>query len=785
MTRFLFATAFLLGAAAIVWMGSVFLGSDALGLTVTVVIGGVYAIGFIELIQFRQETSTLSNALSALSKTASGNGAEKITDLGEWLDKLHPSLQNSVRLRIEGERVGLPAPVLSPYLVGLLVMLGLLGTFMGMVDTLKGAVVALQGTTELQAIRAGLAAPIKGLGLSFGTSVAGVAASAMLGLISTLSRRDRMLATRRLDTKIATVFREFSLIHNRQETYKALQMQAQALPEVAEKLQTMAGKLESMGDKLGDKLIANQEMFHQSVKSIYAELATSVDNSLKESLAESGRMAGESIKPIVKEAMAEISNEARNTHQQLSLTAQQQLETLTERFTQTSEQVTDAWKTGLQAHQSSNEILIEGMSASYETFSGKFGLMSESMLASFENTSSSWLERQSSGDQERLNLWGDSFERAQRLAATQYEDTSKIFTAELGRLTELQQTSFKTVSQDFETMSSALTAQWQQAGEQSLSHQQAISATLEKTADDMIDNARSTSTTMLNEMSGLLSTSEDLILARVEAEESWLNGHGERMDKLTSTLKTELEALRNEEEGRAQTAVERMAGLESTVSAHLVSLGKELEGPMCRLIETASETPRAAAEVIEHLRREISKNVERDNSLLEERRSIMEDLTTLSGSLAQASSAQQQAVEMLVKSSANMLEDVGSRFTEHVGSQVSTISTIADKLAGSATEIADNFAGSATEMSSLGDAFGLAVQLFNESNGQLVEHLIRIEQSLDKSSSRSDEQLGYYVAQAREMIDHSMNSQREIFDELRRLSRKDDLIAEAVPAEVN
>ena len=38
---------------------------------------------------------------------------------------------------------------------------------------------------------------------------------------------------------------------------------------------------------------------------------------------------------------------------------------------------------------------------------------------------------------------------------------------------------------------------------------------------------------------------------------------------------------------------------------------------MTRLIETASETPRAAAEVIGKLREEVSNNLERDNTLLE------------------------------------------------------------------------------------------------------------------------------------------------------------------------
>src|SRR3546814_19811137 len=64
-------------------------------------------------------------------------------------------------------------PVLTPYLVGLLVLLGMLGTFLGMVATLRGTGLALEGSTDLAAIRASLAAPVQGLGFAFGTSVAG------------------------------------------------------------------------------------------------------------------------------------------------------------------------------------------------------------------------------------------------------------------------------------------------------------------------------------------------------------------------------------------------------------------------------------------------------------------------------------------------------------------------------------------------------------------------------------------------------------------------------------
>ncbi|MEH6582838.1 MAG: DUF802 domain-containing protein [Halioglobus sp.] len=704
MSRALFAAAFFLGAAAVVWMATYFLGSDKLALSVTVVIGCVYAVGFMELLQFRRATTTLDDALAQIP----GNLNEGLASLDQWFGKLDSSLRNPVRLRIEGERVGLPAPAITPYLVGLLVMLGLLGTFVGMVDTLKGAVLALEGTTELQAIRAGLAAPINGLSLAFGTSVAGVAASAMLGLTASLCRRDRMLSTRRLDNKIASEFKTFSLSHHRQETYRALQLQAQTLPEVADKLQAMAEKLEKMGDTLSSCLLENQQQFHQSVTSVYSDLATSIDNSLRTSLADSGRLAGESIKPIVAEAMQEISKEARNTHQQLTATAQEQLVTLSGRFTQTSEDVSLAWQTGLGAHEKSNEALVASMASAFDTFSEQFEQQNRSMLEAFEQSSTAWAQSQQAGDSERLEQWSNSLGQAQQQSVAQIADASEQFTTELKQVTEIQQSSFTTATGDFERLSQGLTSQWIQTGD--------------------------------------------------------------RMDALSSTLGTELSALRDDEAQRAEAALERLAGLESTVATHLAALGTELEAPMSRLIETASETPKAAAEVIGHLRAEISNNIERDNKLLEERHRVMEDLNALSGSLEQASAGQRDAVAELVTASATMLQEVGTHFSQHVGSEVTKIS-----------EVADNFAGSTVQLSSLGDTFAQAVSLFNDSNTNLVDHLARIEASMDKSTSKSDEQMGYYVAQAREIIDQSMLSQQEVFEELRKLKQTDEF----VPAEAS
>ena len=102
-----------------------------------------------------------------------------------------------------------------------------------------------------------------------------------------------------------------------------------------------------------------------------------------------------------------------------------------------------------------------------------------------------------------------------------------------------------------------------------------------------------------------------------------------------------------------------------------------------------------------------------------------------------------------------------TRLSEQVDAQT-------DKLAAVAAQVT----GSAVEVASLGDAFGLAVELFGQSNDKLVNQLQRIDSALGKSLARSDEQLAYYVAQAREVIDLSLLSQKQIIEDLQRLAGK-------------
>ncbi|HET8748303.1 MAG TPA: hypothetical protein VFM98_22095, partial [Ramlibacter sp.] len=309
MSKRFFAAAFAIGLAAVAWVAAGFAGSSWLALTVTLVIGGVYLLGALELRQFRASTAALVDALDAIP--------QPLDDVNAWVERVPPALRPAVRLRLAGERAALPGPALTPYLVGLLVMLGMLGTFLGMVLTFKGAVFALEGSGDLQAMRSALAAPIHGLGLSFGTSVAGVAASAMLGLMAAIARRERLEATRQLEACIAGVLRPFSLAHQRNETFQAIRQQASALPQLVDRMEALMERIEQRGRQLDEQLAQRQERFHEEVRGAYGALAERVGTSLQESLAEGARAAGETIRPVVAAAMAQIAQDAQRLHAQV------------------------------------------------------------------------------------------------------------------------------------------------------------------------------------------------------------------------------------------------------------------------------------------------------------------------------------------------------------------------------------------------------------------------------------------------------------------------------------
>ncbi len=687
---------FLAGLAAVCWIAVGYVGANPLALSVTLLIGACYVVGGWELYRYRQATATLAGSVADLSTPPAA--------LAEWLARLHPSLRNPVRLRIEGERAALPAPSLTPYLVGLLVLLGMLGTLLGMMTTLRGTGMALESAADLQAIRESLAAPVKGLGFAFGTSIAGVAASAMLGLLAALCRRERQLAVQSLDAGIASALRVHSQAHQREEAFRLLQRQTDAMPALVDRLEAMMAALEQQSRAANDQLQARQDAFHERTEAVHARLAASVETSLKESVGESARAASAALQPIMETTMSAIARETTTLHGALNQAVQQQLDGLSSGFATTTTTVADLWRQALAEQRESNGALVQDLRGSLDRFAGTFEQRSAELLESVS-------ARFDAANGAAAQAWNDT---ASRQAAANEELATR--------------------------------------------NQQALAgaaATFEQHAASLVDRMRQ--------------SHEDLQAALEARDQQRLSAWSDAFAAMSDALGQRWEQTGEQAARQQQAICDTLAATAQDISAQTQTHARDTIAEISRLVQAASEAPKAAAEVIAELRQKLSDSMVRDTAMLEERSRLLETLQTLLDAVNHASTEQRTAIDALVTTSADLLDRVGTRFTDHIEAETGRLGDAASQVSAGAVEVA-----------SLGDAFGAAVQQFGDWNDRLVERLQGVETALDKSLARSDEQLAYYVAQAREVIDLSMLAQRQIIEDLQQLAgRRADAETEA------
>jgi hypothetical protein len=686
MSRYLNLAVFVAGLAAVCWIGAGYAGSNPLALSVTMLVGACYLAGALELQRYCQATSTLARAVAGLS--------EPPRSLGAWLESLHPGLRPAVRLRVEGERVALPGPALTPYLVGLLVLLGMLGTLLGMVATLRGTGAALESATDLQAIRASLSAPIKGLGFAFGTSIAGVATSAMLGLLSALCRRERIQAAQMLDVKIASTLRIYSKSHQREESFRLLQRQTDVMPTLVDRLQMMLAVIERQSLALNERQITSQDAFHAKAEATYTRLASSVEQSLKKSVAESARAAGAALQPVMEATMAGLARETASLHDTVSHAVERQLDALSSGFATSTTDVADIWNRALTGHQRSSEALAQHLRASLDRFTDTFQQRSASLLDGV----SARLDATAGGVSQ---AWNEALSRQERAGEKLAADNQQALTAAAATFEQHSASLLRTVGQSH----ADLQAQWASRDQQRLA--------------------------------------------------VWT----ETLGSMAATLSEEWRQAGTHTASRQQEICDTLARTAHDLSAQTQAHASDTIAEISRLVQAASEAPRAAADIVAELRQKLSDSMARDTAMLEERSRLLETLETLLDAVNHASTEQRSAVDALVGTSADLLDRVGRQFADKLALETGKLAAVAAQVTGSAVEVA-----------SLGDAFGVAVQSFGDSNDKLMSHLQRIEAALDKSLARSDEQLAYYVAQAREVIDLSMMSQKQIVEDLRQLA---------------
>jgi hypothetical protein len=274
---------------------AVYWGRDWLAAAVVSAIAGALVIGLWELLVRQRRLAQLDRELRALPRTPDAS----------TLELAGPQVSALLRARLEQQPMPLVNDGLAPFLTGLLVMLGLLGTLLGLFQTLQGAGHALTRSADLDALRLGLSAPIAGLTRSFGCAAAGISASAMLGLASALLRRRETLGLRAVYAYALGPLREQSQSARQLRAIELLARQGGGLPSAADAIERVGEKLGAMSEKL----IALQQSALEAQHKGLRELSTDVRRELSKAAGETGTTLQARVAPLL-EQLAARSGEA-------------------------------------------------------------------------------------------------------------------------------------------------------------------------------------------------------------------------------------------------------------------------------------------------------------------------------------------------------------------------------------------------------------------------------------------------------------------------------------------
>lgn len=631
--RILFAA--LIGAGIIGRMVFIYAGNDWVATFVTLLIALGYGFGLVELHRFMASLGEWRHACSTIA------ASEEQTELA--LNAAPQAVAHYLRVRLSGQFAFLPKLSLTPFLVGLMVMLGLLGTFLGLVETLQGARDALTGSTELEAVRMGLAAPIQGLSRAFGTSVAGVSASALLGFLMVSVRRQSSALQQDLDQLLAGRLSPLSLIGRQTLALDALTLHIESLP-------TTTQALGEVGKNLGDLTLTLQDIQAETAnhtKSALTQCAHDVRESLTQAVGDAVTQAASTIAPVVGEAL----EHARTS-------AQSQFET---------------WN----AHLSSSE-----------------------------------------------------------------RTRSKVLSENLGTL-------LKKHTSDFQDSMAVIL---REAEVSTAERTQAVESLLRGTRETMekISGESQRQFVLLDEQLGCLRG------AIAQADVDTVSHLESQIGTITQAIAESFDRLDDGQKARTEKMFGEIGKLDAVVGEQLQKLGAGLELPLRNVIETSAEAPRAVAKMLDVLDSRLENRLERENKLLQDRQDLMSAMQAATQAVRDSTARNGTTLDGLVANCDKQL----SALMERAGEE---LLRTREQLDQSAAMVATG----GVEMAALATMFTSAVEDYRKSNDSLIDGLHEIEAALNHSGERSNEQLSMYVNQAREIIDQSILSQKEMFDVIR------------------
>lgn len=727
-----------------------YLGVDRIALGLSTLIGVGLAFGIAELLSRVSRAECIVGELAKLPRPATL----------EAINTTSPELRSVLRARLHGVRAAVPSAGFAPYLVGLLVMVGLLGTFLGLVDALRSTRDVLGTSGNIDALRGALATPMLGLSRAFGTSAAGLCASAMLGLATVFARRVEASLARAVHAygddalgPLTIAERQIALL----ETLVREQVEATAAAARA----TAAVEV--------------------TAASLRADLAAGISDV--------GRTVEGALTPALERAVARASDVTRERLEDWTRLVEREAEVRRAH----DEALASAWTEVTGA--SAERVACEGARALGELR----GALGESLSA---------LDT-------RLGAAVDAL--AGRLG-DRTEEVSANLDARLAALTSRVDAMVRGLSGELEGTRERL--------DRAL---EATSRTLEEHAERSIARERAreqAGSARIAELAQAEARALSHLERHVEAVDAALAMHLERMTAMQAEASREateraaaLEAvLRDRASGLTAEAAEVLAGAARRADAATVAAEQaaraardeiaaraamecaQAERAQAVLAGLAAAAEQVSARTSEVLTQQAVHRAELEAKWLEardatERAQAERAEAVISGLAAAAEQVSSRAGEMLTEQAARQAAIEAKWQQERDGSAARLLVLLEEHAAGLAEglgatrTLVDEAAGllraSGAEMGAVAEVFTGAVDRYRDASAATLTALASVDEAVDRAGKKAAiELLTDYLDQTREVFEHSLEVQRELFAELRALRSRGQASAASEKASV-
>ncbi|MGZ3420083.1 MAG: hypothetical protein ACXVEE_19565 [Polyangiales bacterium] len=740
----------------------------AFGLVGLIAVGLI--VGIAELIARVRRADAIAREVAGLPKDPSE----------ESVDASSPSVRAFLRARIAGNAGAPASPPIASYLIGLLVMIGLLGTFMGLFESLKGAREALGAAADPATLRAGLSAPIQGLSRAFGTSAAGVSASAMLGLALVMMRRAESDALGSLAAYASGPLGPLTVARRTLAALESMARQGNALPEASSALSEGAASLGEVGREVRTSL---GEIVHEVRSSMQAttgvvreelrSVARAVREDLRGSAESTAKAVSEAVSPRLDAAVAAVGQSGRAQSEAFAkaLAAESEARIVREKAHAAGMQEAIARETKgvVAAISSSRDLLVESEMARADAVASSLKATADTVGASLLSVADA-ISSKLAAQAEREDALFAKLEQVSSKLAEELATHQRLLDAEAA-------TRFEAHLEHLEQLRTELRADDQlRAVAIADHHRSTAEATAEKLASFVSslregDDERVTQVTarMERQLEALAASVSGSLDAVVKSTQAAPEAAARVIDDAAARLRIQLEA-ESAREARIGELVERVGTLATTVEAasvarldaHAVATSEQLEAHLESLALSVANSLEGVMKSAENTRNADAARDERIGALLERFDQLSQRID------AQTAANAERILELEIK-----LEEVYSKsadaWTERLAAHQASVEDGVLRTTVVVKEAAEALAKGGSDIGALGELFGASVDRYREASDKWLTGLSIMRAAAERAATGdAQDLLAAYLEQTREVFDHTVQFQRQLFAELRR-----------------